>query len=172
VTANLDDGGLVVQRLQDELLVYDTSSNEAHVLAGALAAEFDAATDEVSRRDVIRRVAFAGATAAGGSALVKTIVAPAPALAQSCIPNDSPCTLSTQCCSLGVCAQTATVGATCCAALNASCTTTADCGCPSNTAYVCCAGHCTTSQICSSDRNLKHHLAPVARLDVLTAFGL
>jgi hypothetical protein len=77
------DDGLIVQRLEGEWLVYDTASNEAHVLGGAAAAEFDAAIDEVSRREVIRRMALAGAATSGTAVRVKSIVAPAPAQAAS-----------------------------------------------------------------------------------------
>jgi hypothetical protein len=76
-------GRLIVEHLGDETLVYDTERNQAHALSGLGAAEFLAAESEVSRRDVLRKLALAGAAAAGTGALVKTIVAPTPAQAQT-----------------------------------------------------------------------------------------
>jgi hypothetical protein len=72
------DDRLVVERLEDELLVYDVEANQAHRLAGEGAAAFDAAADDFSRRQVLRKLALAGAAAA-----MTTIVAPSPAQAQS-----------------------------------------------------------------------------------------
>jgi hypothetical protein len=93
-------GDLIVEHLDGETLVYDTDSNEAHALSGVGAAEFLAAEDEVSRREVLRKLALAGAAAAGTGALVRTIVAPAPAQAQSCLPDgNATCTHNVQCCS-------------------------------------------------------------------------
>jgi hypothetical protein len=88
-------GDLIVERLGGELLVYDTERNEAHALAGAGAAEFLAASGDVSRREVLRKLALAGVAAAGTGPLVKSIVAPIPANAQS-----APCgALNQPCCS-------------------------------------------------------------------------
>jgi hypothetical protein len=94
---------LVVQRLEGELLVYDTASNEAHCLSGVGAAEFEAAADEVSRRDVLRKMALAGVAAAGTGALLKTIVAPTAAQAQSiaCGTGGLICNASQTCCGNG-----------------------------------------------------------------------
>jgi hypothetical protein len=74
---------LIVEHLPGEVLVYDTATNAAHVLGGSVAAAFDEAADEVSRRDLIRKMAVAGAAAAGGAPLVKSILAPTSADAQS-----------------------------------------------------------------------------------------
>jgi hypothetical protein len=91
---------LVVQRLDGETLVYDRASDEAHLLQGAAAVEFEAAGDEVSRRQVLRRATLAGVAAASGGLLLKTIVAPIPAQAQSPIPcGGTTCDPATQeCC--------------------------------------------------------------------------
>jgi hypothetical protein len=77
---------LIVERLENETLVYDPEANEAHALSGPGAAEFLAATDEVSRRQVLRKLALAGAAAAGAGAMLRTIVAPSAAQAQSGAP--------------------------------------------------------------------------------------
>jgi hypothetical protein len=93
---------LIVERLDGETLVYDTERNEAHALSGAGAAEFLAADDEVSRRQVLTRLALAGAAAAGTGALVKTIVAPTAARAQSATCNP-PCQGAADFCCGGTC---------------------------------------------------------------------
>jgi hypothetical protein len=82
MTRKARPAGLVVESLGDEVLVYDTERNEAHCLTRDAAARFAAASDDVSRRQVIRRLAAAGAAAAGAP-LIKTVVAPDPAAAQS-----------------------------------------------------------------------------------------
>jgi hypothetical protein len=147
-------GRLIVEHLDGETLVYDTASNEAHALSGAGAAEFLAA-DEVSRREVLRKLALAGAAAAGTGALVKTIVAPTAALAQSpncgtatCGPAEPCCTGFDHCCDI---TQTC-CGATCC-----------------NPGQICSGGACDSIL---SSRNLKRHLAPVGSQDMLAALGL
>lgn len=178
--------GLVVQRLDDELLVYDTASDEAHCLGPAAAAEFEAAADEVSRREVLRKMALAGAAAAGSAALVKTIVAPTPAMAQSTACGTGTCPLGTSCCSdPGVAPACCIPGQTCCGPGIGLCCTDAThicfgpppghcepCGataqpcCPLNT---CSAGLICTAGICApaSDRNLKRDLEPVEPQAVL-----
>lgn len=120
--------GLVVERLADETLIYDTERDEAHHLNPTAAAVFDlcdgrATVDEVavdashrlrqpvdfdavvqalalldergllssapeladgvSRRDVVRRAALVGAGAVAAAPVIKSIVAPTPAHAQS-----------------------------------------------------------------------------------------
>jgi hypothetical protein len=127
------EDGLIVQRLDDELLVYDTASNEAHVLGGAVAVEFERATDEVSRREVIRRLALAGAAAAGTTALVRSIVAPTAANAQSgCVCGNGTCPPNTGCDSQTSCLI---------------CDITSPAVCGNALGCVCCngAGHCTAS---------------------------
>jgi hypothetical protein len=95
---------LIVEHLDGELLVYDADRDEAHALSGSGAAEFAAAPDDVSRREVLRKMVLAGAAASGGTALVKTIVAPTPAQAESgcaavCSLANDPCTNpSCSCC--------------------------------------------------------------------------
>jgi hypothetical protein len=90
----------VVQRLDDELLVYDTAFNEAHCLDSTAAAEFAAAADDISRRQVIRRLALAGAATATAGSLLRTVVTPPAAQAQSaCLGATVPCTSDAQCCS-------------------------------------------------------------------------
>jgi hypothetical protein len=95
---------LIVQRLDDELLVYDTASDEAHCLSGGAAAEFASAPDEVSRREVIRKLALGGAALT--IPLVMSIKVP-PASAQAsatCQAGGNACTTSAQCTS-GCCCQ-------------------------------------------------------------------
>jgi hypothetical protein len=96
---------LIVEHLDGEVLVYDTERNEAHALSGSGAAEFAAAPDDVSRREVLGKMTLAGAAAAGSMALVKTIVAPTPAHAQSAV-------CGATCFSAAACAGN--VGCTCC----------------------------------------------------------
>jgi hypothetical protein len=209
---------LIVEHLDDETLVYDTERHEAHTLSGAGAAEFLAAEDEISRRQVLRKLALAGAAAAGTGALVRTIVAPTPTMAQSlgqpcgvggvcnpglicfggfCVADCNPaCAVGEQCCHTGggpfcapssntCCANTSCDGLTqfccdnqtCCSngvpCCGSICCTTPQC-CNGNT--VCCGPGtvCTGGNTCSlpSNRNLKHHLAPVDSQDVLVALGL
>jgi hypothetical protein len=156
-------GRLIVEHLDGETLVYDTQKNEAHALAGAGAAEFLAAESEVSRREVLRKLALAGVAAAGTGALVKTIVAPSPAHAQSptaCVnaPGGT-CAAGTTCCVATVTSACCTAAQQCCVfgGLVASCCT--------NPTTTCIGGLCAAP----SDRNLKHHLAPVGPQDVLGA---
>jgi hypothetical protein len=78
--------GLVVEQLGAETLVYDTDADEAHLLGPAAAAEFGTAADDVSRREVLRKLALAGAGAAAAAPLITSIVAPRAAHAQSCVP--------------------------------------------------------------------------------------
>lgn len=132
--------GIIVERLDGEVLVYDLERDRAHCLNEQAATVWEAAdgsasveqiaattglgTDVVryalarlerhhlleqpaggpgiSRRDVMKRVAMAGAI---GAALpvVRTIVAPTAAQAATCLPTGSMCATSGQCCS-GVCA--------------------------------------------------------------------
>jgi hypothetical protein len=73
---------LIVESLGEERLVYDVETNEAHRLGGAAALEFDAAGDDISRRQVLRKLALAG-MAASAVPLIKTIAAPTAAHAQS-----------------------------------------------------------------------------------------
>jgi hypothetical protein len=115
-------GRLIVEHLNGETLVYDTESNEAHALSGAGAAEFLAVEDEVSRREVLRKLALAGVAAAGTGAFVKTIVAPTAAQAQSL-----------------VCTPACVPGAVCCQpGANACCTLGAYICCPAGSAVTCC----------------------------------
>jgi hypothetical protein len=89
----------LIERLDGEALVYDTQTNEAHALKGAGLAEFEAAGDDVSRREVLRRLALAGAVAASGGALMRTIVTPTSAQAQSSPPcGNGTCPTGTTCC--------------------------------------------------------------------------
>jgi hypothetical protein len=90
-------GRLIVEQLGAETLVYDTERHRAHALSGAGAVEFAAAKDDVSRREVLRRLALAGAGAAGAGALIRTMVAPTAAQAQSvCGGAGQPCCPSGQ----------------------------------------------------------------------------
>jgi hypothetical protein len=164
-------GRLMVEKLAGETLVYDTASDEAHCLDPMAAAEFESAPDDVSRREVLRKLALVGAAAAGAAPLIKTIAAPTPAQAQS--PTScagapgTTCPAGTTCC-VGMTAICCAAGTTCCQFLNLSAGfILTDC--------------CTATEVCnpmglgcvaSSDRNLKHHLAPVGPQDVLAALGL
>jgi hypothetical protein len=149
--------GLIVQRLDDELLVYDTASDEVHCLSGGAAAEFETAADDVSRREVIRTLALAGAAVAGVSPVIRSIAAPTPAQAQSTSCGSLTCTASEFCCS-------ANGTFACCQKAVELCVST---------------NNVTSCQLSGggggggfSDRNLKHHLAPVASQDLLAALGL
>jgi hypothetical protein len=133
--------------LDGETLVYDTERNEAHALTGAGAAEFLAAADDVSRRQVLRKLALAGVAAAGTGALVKTIVAPTAAQAQSACGSGPACTGGTTCCApvSSSCCITDITGFGCCPAGSA-----ADCGFSSGLQclidIVCCSGTCNIPQ--------------------------
>jgi hypothetical protein len=141
---------LVVERLGDELLIYDLDADQAHHLnpaaavlfelcdgrttVGELAARAAARLDQpfteatageaveqlagrgllvgeprstvgVSRREVVRRAVAVGAGAAVAGPVIKSIVAPTPAMAQSppCVEKLGECTVSEQCCEGLVC---------------------------------------------------------------------
>jgi hypothetical protein len=179
---------LIVERLDGETLVYDPGSHEAHALSGAGAAEFLAAEDEVSRRGVLRKLALAGAAAAGTAPLIKSIVAPAPAHSGSncaCPTPGNPTLVcgANQGCGPGIGCFTCQIfsgqvcpGSSCvCCDGPGACTATFCLG-----SFVCCSGTCcATGETCvggvctpPSDRNIKHHLAPAAPQDVLAALGL
>jgi hypothetical protein len=92
-------GRLIVEHLDGETLVYDTERHEAHTLSGGGAAEFAAASDDVSRREVIRKLALAGAAAAGAASAIRTVLSPTPAHAQSATPcGTGSCPAGTTCC--------------------------------------------------------------------------
>jgi hypothetical protein len=140
------DEDLVVERVDDELLIYDLERDKAHCLnetaalvfthcdgersAGELAAHLSeqsgepvdedvvraalvrlsdarlldepvpsAANGEWSRRQMLRKVGVAGATAGLGLPVVKSIVAPTRAEAQaSCVPQGQACNAGCICC--------------------------------------------------------------------------
>ena len=101
---------VIVERVGDELLVYDPQTDEAHQLTPRAATAFEESTAAgVSRRDALRRAALAGAGAAAAVPLVKSIVAPTPAHAGTtpCFPDGAGCSINAQCCSnncnAGVC---------------------------------------------------------------------
>jgi hypothetical protein len=182
--------GLIVQRLDDELLVYDTASNEAHCLTGAVADEFEA-SDEVSRREVLRKVALASVAAVGGAPLVKTIAIPRPAHAQSgtCSGINGHCATQADCCTglhcTGISISNDQFKHTCqnClpAGLEFGCNASSQC-CDSCCCSTEAGNFCLGPEVCAgipgiclpvvSDRALKHHLDPVAPQDVLAALGL
>jgi Coenzyme PQQ synthesis protein D (PqqD) len=64
----------------------------------------------LSRRDLIRRV---GTAAAVALPLVTSIAVPSAAAAQSCIPVNSPCTQTSECCVVCAPVQTVCLGGTC-----------------------------------------------------------
>jgi coenzyme PQQ synthesis protein D (PqqD) len=65
-----------------------------------LLAEVPAIEPGVSRREVVRKAAIVGAGAAVAGPIIKTIVAPTPAMAQSrCKSNGQSCNSATECCS-------------------------------------------------------------------------
>jgi hypothetical protein len=132
--AGADRNGLEVQWLGDEALVYDTTTDEAHLLQGAAALEFETADDDVSRRQVLRSAAFAGAALTSGGLLVKTIVAPRPAQAQSTIP----CGLQGETCS--------TATQQCCPGVGTSGSSSIPFCCP--LAQECCGNNCVASGTC------------------------
>jgi hypothetical protein len=133
---------LVVEFLDGEALVYDGETNGTHLLRGEAVAEFTAARDDVSRREVLRRMALAGVAAAGGGVLVQTIVSPTPAQAQSgqpCTPGGG-CVAGLVCCN-GICC-------TCCSPVTGGCDT---CNLPGE---ACCSGVCCGqlfNSICCGD---------------------
>jgi hypothetical protein len=100
-------GRLIVEQLDGETLVYDTERHEAHALSGSVASEFAAAPDDVSRREVIRKLTLVGAAAAGAAPFIRTIVAPAPASAQSCLASGTLSCNNGECCT-GCCCTTPT----------------------------------------------------------------
>jgi hypothetical protein len=122
-----------------------------------------------SRREVIGRLALAGVAATGAGALVKTIVAPSAAQAQS---------LGTACTGSNDTQGTCNAGLTCCSGVCQQLGTLSNCGF--------CGHVCSGAQMCvfvqggfppfqciaPSDRNIKHHLTPVGPQDVLAALGL
>jgi hypothetical protein len=150
---------LIVARLDGEVLVYDTELSEAHALRGAGAAEFAAAPDDVSRREVLRKMALAGAAAAGGTALVKTIVAPTAAQAQSNAVCSPSCPSTHHCCagSPNICVLNSQ--ACCgfggfCPAGDVCCPGTTSCGLDIGAACgggaQCCSGCCANGQCASA----------------------
>jgi hypothetical protein len=126
---------LITEELGDELLVYDTATAEAHRLDGAAADRFRLAADELSRREVLSRLALAGA----GTVLATTIAVPEPAAAQStaCVPA---CGKGLKCCTTGSTPHCEPQGAICCGNL----------GCLNNT--VCCPSGacCPAAQCCTN----------------------
>jgi hypothetical protein len=96
------DDDVVVERVGEELLVYDPRTDEAHQLTPRAATAFEESTASgLSRRDALRRVALVGAGAAAAAPLVKSIVAPTPAQAGTtpCFPDGTGCSIDAQCCS-------------------------------------------------------------------------
>ena len=92
--ARRDD--LEIQRMGDELVIYDLRSNEAHALDALAADVFDLADGSVhslrdadlvlgglTRRDALRRAAAVGAVSLVGAGMLKSVLAPVPAAAQS-----------------------------------------------------------------------------------------
>jgi hypothetical protein len=129
-------GELIVEQLEGETLVYDTASDEAHTLSGAGAVEFLAAKNEVSRRDVLRQLALAGAAAAGTAPLMRSIVAPAAAQAQSpLLCNNGMCPGGLVCCGNTVCVDTLS-----CCSNGTSCSPAQCCNnvCCNNNGETCC----------------------------------
>jgi hypothetical protein len=142
----VEERGLIVERLDDQTLVYDTELNEAHALSGAGAAEFLAAANEVSRRQVLRKLALAGAAATGAGVVVKTIVAPTAAQAQSltCTPG---CTVGLACCQpIGnFCCATGVASFGCCPGGGAT-ACGGFTGFPCSFSNICCSGTCNIPQ--------------------------
>jgi hypothetical protein len=99
-----ESDGLRVERMGDETLVYDSDNDRAHLLSGLGADAFRRASDDVSRREVLRRLTIASAAASGAAPLLKSIAVPTAAQAQS---NPCPgatngaCATSQFCCGLG-----------------------------------------------------------------------
>jgi hypothetical protein len=136
---------LIVEHLEGEVLVYDPATHEAHSLGGSAATEFAAAGSDVSRREVLRKLALAGAVAAGGTALFETVLAPTPAHAQSAVcQTTNGCSAANQCPS-GCCCQ---VGAS------------AACVDPAVANPTVCCGTFGGTCLAASDRNIKQALHP------------
>jgi hypothetical protein len=135
---------LISERLGDELLVYDLASDEAHRLEGAAAAQFRAAADDLSRREVLRRFTLAGAATMSAGSLLTSIVAPAPAQAQSglCVGG---CGKGEQCCTTGSAPHCEPGNATCCG--NGACTGSNQC-CPNGACCPSLAACCTNPPCC------------------------
>jgi hypothetical protein len=138
---------LVVERLRDELLVYDTESGAAHCLNGEGAAAFNAAPNDLSRRQVLRKLALAGAAAAGTGALVKSIAAPTAAQAQSSVScpgvigGTNSCSAGQTCCGTGAIKVCCIVGTFCCQGANGSascCVAPATCCISTSQGTACC----------------------------------
>jgi hypothetical protein len=53
---------------------------------------------QISRRDAVRRMALTAGAAAVAVPVVRSIVAPTAAQAQTCLPDGAPCTSDGQCC--------------------------------------------------------------------------
>jgi hypothetical protein len=170
------EGRLIVEHLDDETLVYDTDRNEAHALSGAVAAAFLAAEDEVSRREVLRKLALTGAAVAGTGALVRTVIAPTPAQAQSPVQCGAVmCQAGAQCCTTGPQPFCAVPTGTCCGSAVCLPGIAGPCcqGICCLVGQICCGTICATPAACAaSDCALKRHLAPVGPQDVLAALGL
>jgi hypothetical protein len=73
---------------------------ERHLLTSTGRSSSDVPTH--TRREVLRKAAIGGLAIGLGLPMVKSIVAPTPAHAASCVPTGGACTSSAQCCS-GVC---------------------------------------------------------------------
>jgi hypothetical protein len=129
-------GDLIVERLAGQTLVFDPASGEAHCLTGSGAQPFGAAPDDISRRQVLRHLALAGAAAAGGGALLRSIVSPTPAQAQS-----STCP---GCSGINCTAGNCTAGATCCVGTPSAC-------CPPSIPQ-CCLGTNGTAFCCLANQ--------------------
>jgi hypothetical protein len=79
-----------------------TQLEKRHLLSEPLRVEQVERT--LTRRDVFRKAALTGLAIGVGIPVVKSIVAPTPAQAASCLPTGSGCSSSAQCCS-GVCSS-------------------------------------------------------------------
>ena len=197
---------LLIERVGDELVIYDLEDKQAHCLKALAAAVFnhsDGKTavaeiaahveselgspvsetevrdaigqleasglldvplrvrDGLSRRDAVKRFAFAGATAAFAGPLITSIAAPSSAMAQSGIPPGfSGCGQNKDCTSNHCCQSVPgkSCNFSCCVGSNNSCHAVSVCVGGTNAGNTCTTnsdcpgGTCTTScTVCSTD---------------------
>ncbi len=105
------DGSRSIDKLADHLFPTLDASDARHIVDVGLQrlrrrrlvdAPAAAPAVDVSRRQMLKKVAILAATAGIVAPLVSTVIAPTAAYAFSCMPTGFPCTTPFQCCS-GLC---------------------------------------------------------------------